>query len=163
VEIFGVSGIRRRLALCCKVVFYDKSNSNKCGITMSNNKVISFEKSDVLTGILRSIGRDLITKAVHSVNRQSFCLSIRICQTLWSLTVTCLKEKYVVIGPINIKAPTTHDGGGQGIHFRSDLLPYYIKRIKNNDDWKTRSLSKEDYIYIWLDAIYFNIRSDDAK
>ena len=39
----------------------------------------------------------------------------------------------------------------------------YIKRIKSHDDWRTRDLSKEGYIYIWADGIYFNIRSDDAK
>jgi putative transposase len=68
-----------------------------------------------------------------------------------------------MLGPINIKAPTTHDQGGQCIHFRSDLLPPYIKRIKSYDDWRTRGLSKESYIYIWADVIYFNIRNDDAK
>ena len=77
------------------------------------------------------------------------------------VTVTCLKES--LIGPINIKAPSTHDLGGQGIHFRSDLLPRYINRIKSYDDWRTRGLSKEGYIYIWADCIYFNIRSDDSK
>jgi hypothetical protein len=38
-----------------------------------------------------------------------------------------------MIGPINIKAPTTHDRGGQGIHFKSDLLPPCIKQIKSDD------------------------------
>jgi putative transposase len=42
-------------------------------------------------------------------------------------------------------------------------LTPYIKRIKSHDDWRTRDLSKEGYIYIWSDGIYFNIRSDDAK
>jgi putative transposase len=68
-----------------------------------------------------------------------------------------------LIGPINIKDPSTHNRGGQGIQFRSDLLPPYIKRIKSYDDWQIRDLSKEGYIYIWADGIYFNIRSDDAK
>jgi putative transposase len=60
-----------------------------------------------------------------------------------------------LIGPINIKTPSTHDRGGQGIYFRSDLLPHYIKRIKSYGDWQTRDLSKEGYIYIWADGIYF--------
>ena len=35
--------------------------------------------------------------------------------------------------------------------------------VNEYDDWRTRDLSKEDYVYIWADGIYFNIRSDDAK
>ena len=28
---------------------------------------------------------------------------------------------------------------------------------------ETRDLSKERYVYIWADGIYFNIRNEDAK
>lgn len=38
-----------------------------------------------------------------------------------------------------------------------------FKGIKSYDDWRTRDLSKEGYIYIWADGIYFNIRSYDKK
>ena len=121
------------------------------------------------------------------------------------------REIMTGIGPVDIKVPKTRDRGGQGIHFRSELLPPYIKRTKSvetvlpwlylkgvstgdfsealaallgknakglsagtisrlkqcwvneYDDWRTRNLSKENYVYIWADGIYFNIRSDDAK
>ena len=32
---------------------------------------------------------------------------------------------------VDIKVPKTRDRGGQGIHFRSELLPRYIKRTKS--------------------------------
>ena len=35
--------------------------------------------------------------------------------------------------------------------------------IQEYDDWRTRDLSKERYVYIWADGIYFNVRSDDAR
>ena len=35
--------------------------------------------------------------------------------------------------------------------------------VNECDYWRTRDLSKESYVYIWADGIYFNIRSDDAK
>ena len=41
------------------------------------------------------------------------------------------------------------------------LLKQYS--VNDYDDWRTRDLSKENYAYILVDGIYFNIRSDDAK
>jgi len=35
--------------------------------------------------------------------------------------------------------------------------------IQEYDDWRTRDLSRERYVYIWADGIYFNVRSDDAR
>ena len=124
-----------------------------------------------------------------------------------------LPQREIMTGivPVDIKVPKTRDRGGQGIHFRSELLPPYIKRTKSietvlpwlylkristgdfsealaallgknakglsagtisrlkqcwvneYDDWRLRDLSKERYVYIWANGIYFNIRSDDAK
>jgi transposase-like protein len=42
------------------------------------------------------------------------------------------------------------------------LLKNYFLRQKQFKH-KERDYSKEGYIYIWADGIYFNIRSDDAK
>lgn len=115
------------------------------------------------------------------------------------------------LGPVEIKVPKTRDKSGRKIHFRSELLPPYIKRtqsvetalpwlylkgistgdfsealaallgkdikglssgtisrlkqiwIQEYDDWRTRDLSKERYVYIWADGIYFHVRSDDAR
>jgi hypothetical protein len=52
-----------------------------------------------------------------------------------------------LLGSINIKYPKTLYRGEHGIHFRSDLLPTYVKQIKSYDDWRTRELSKEGYFY----------------
>ena len=41
------------------------------------------------------------------------------------------REIMTGIGPVDIKVPKTRDKSGQGIHFRSDLLPPYIKRSKS--------------------------------
>jgi hypothetical protein len=63
-------GVSRQRTLCCEIVFYDKSNSNKGGTTMSTDKVISLENPeenvDVLTDLLRSGARELIIKAVQT-------------------------------------------------------------------------------------------------
>ena len=41
------------------------------------------------------------------------------------------RELMTGMGPVDIKVPKTRDRGGQGIHFRSELLPPYIKRTKS--------------------------------
>jgi putative transposase len=41
------------------------------------------------------------------------------------------REIVTGIGPVDIKVPKTRDRGRQGIHFRSELLPPYIKRTKS--------------------------------
>jgi hypothetical protein len=41
------------------------------------------------------------------------------------------RELMTGIGPVDIKVPKTRDRGRQGIHFRSEPLPPYIKRTKN--------------------------------
>ena len=39
------------------------------------------------------------------------------------------------------------------------------KRIweQEHEDWSRRRLEHKDYVYIWADGVYFNVRSDDAK
>jgi hypothetical protein len=60
----------RQGILCCKIVFDEKSNSNKGDSTMSKDNVISLESpeenADVFPYLLRSGARELITKAVQS-------------------------------------------------------------------------------------------------
>ena len=41
------------------------------------------------------------------------------------------REIMTGIGPVDIKVSKTRDRGGQGIHFRSELLPPYIKRTNS--------------------------------
>ena len=187
---------------------------------MSKDNVIFLENpegnTDVLTSLLRSGARDLITKAVQSELAEFLSQYQDMTDNQGRPLVVrngYLPQREIMtgIGPVDIKVPKTRDRGGQGIHFRSELLPPYIKRTKSvetvlpwlylkgistgdfsealaallgenatglsagtisrlkqcwvneYDDWRTRDLSKESYVYIRADGIYFNIRSDDAK
>ena len=54
---------------------------------------------------------------------------------------------------------------GQGA---SGLSPANIVRLKESWEkdylkWKSRDLSGRNYVYFWVDGIYFNVRLDDAK
>lgn len=187
---------------------------------MKKDKIISLEKpeenADLLTGLLKTGARELITQAVQAelapflsqhqekTDEQGRPLVVR-------NGYLPKREILTGIGPIQIKVSKTRDRSGQKIHFRSELLPQYIKprqsvetvlpwlylkgistgdfsealasllgkeakglsagtisRLKQSwiheyDDWRTRDLSKERYVYIWADGIYFNVRSDDAR
>jgi putative transposase len=123
---------------CCKIVFYEKNNKNEGGTTMSNDNVNSLENpegnADVLTGLLRSGARDLITKAVQSELAEF--LSQYQCMTGSEERPLVVRNGYLPereimtgIGPVDIKVSKTLDR--QGIHFRSELLSPYIKRTKS--------------------------------
>lgn len=187
---------------------------------MKKDNIISLEKPeespDLLTGLLRSGARELITQAVHAELTEFLARYEDVTDSLGRRQIVrngYLPQREIMtgIGPVDIQVPKTRDKGGQGLHFRSELLPPYIKRTKSvetvlpwlylkgistgdftealaallgkdakglstgtisrlkqcwvneYDDWRTRDLSKEHYVYIWADGIYFNIRSDDAK
>jgi len=193
---------------------------NKGGTTMSKDNVISLEKpeenADLLTGLLRAGARELITQAVHAELTEFLTRYEDVMDSLGRRQVFrngYLPQREIMtgIGPVDIQVPKTRDKGGHGLHFRSELLPPYIKRTKSvetvlpwlylkgistgdfsealaallgknaqglsagtisrlkqcwvneYDDWRLRDLSKESYVYIWADGIYFNIRSDDAR
>ena len=187
---------------------------------MSKDNVISLEKpeenADLLTGLLRAGARELITQAVHAELTEFLTRYEDVMDSLGRRQVVrngYLPQREIMtgIGPVDIQVPKTRDKGGHGLHFRSELLPPYIKRTKSvetvlpwlylkgistgdfsealaallgknaqglsagtisrlkqcwvneYDDWRLRDLSKERYVYIWGDGIYFNIRSDDAR
>ena len=187
---------------------------------MSKDNVISLEKpeenADLLTGLLRAGARELITQAVHAELTEFLARYEDVMDSLGRRQVVrngYLPQREIMtgIGPVDIQVPKTRDKGGHGLHFRSELLPPYIKRTKSvetvlprlylkgistgdfsealaallgknaqglsagtisrlkqcwvneYDDWRLRDLSKERYVYIWGDGIYFNIRSDDAR
>ena len=187
---------------------------------MKKDNIISLEKPeespDLLTGLLRSGARELITQAVHAELTEFLARYEEVTDSLGRRQIVrngYLPQRKIMtgLGPVDIQIPKTRDKGGQGLHFRSELLPPYIKRTKSvetvlpwlylkgistgdftealaallgkdakglsagtisrlkqcwvneYDDWRTRDLSKEHYVYIWADGIYFNIRSDDAK
>lgn len=187
---------------------------------MKKNNVISLENpeenADLLTGLLRSGAKELITKAVQVELTEFLSLYSGVTDDLGRRQVVrngYLPERKIMtgLGSVDIQIPKTRDRSGQGVHFRSELLPPYIKRTKSvesvlpwlylkgistgdfsealaallgkdatglsagtisrlkqcwiqeYDDWRTRNLSKERYVYIWADGIYFNVRSDDAR
>ncbi len=169
-----------------------------------------------MTGLLRSGARDLIAQAVQAELAEFLFRYEEVTGDLGRRQVVrngYLPQREIMtgLGPVDIKVPKTRDRSGQKIHFRSELLPPYIKRTKSvetvlpwlylkgistgdfsealaallgenakglssgtisrlkqvwiqeYDDWRTRDLSKERYVYIWADGIYFNVRSDDAR
>ena len=98
---------------------------------MSKDNVISLENpevnADVLTSLLRSGARDLITKAVQSELAEFLSQYQGMTGSEGRPLVVrngYLPEREIMtgIGPVDIKVPKTRDRGGQGIHFRSELL-----------------------------------------
>ena len=187
---------------------------------MKNDNVITLEKpaenEDVLTRMLRRGARDLLTKAVEVELTEFLAQYQDVADDQGRLSVVrngYLPDREIMtgIGPVEIKVPKTRDRSGQGIHFRSELLPPYIKRTKSvetvlpwlylkgistgdfgealaallgedakglsagtisrlkqvwhqeYDTWRHRDLSKQRYVYVWADGVYFNIRGEDAR
>jgi putative transposase len=107
---------------------------------MENDNVISLEKpvenEDLLTGILRQGARELITKAVQVELTEFLSQYQDVVDDQGRRSVVrngYLPERDIMtgIGPVEIKVPKTRDRSGQGIQFRSELLPPYIKRTRS--------------------------------
>jgi len=88
------------------------------------------------------------------------------------LNIKCTKSVETVLIWLHLKGISTGDfsealaallvKNAKGLSART------ISRLKQcwvneYDGWRIRDLSKETYVYIWADGIYFNIRSDYAK
>ena len=107
---------------------------------MKNDNVITLEKpaenEDVLTRMLRRGARDLLTKAVEVELTEFLAQYQDVADDQGRQSVVrngYLPDREIMtgIGPVEIKVPKTRDRSGQGIHFRSELLPPYIKRTKS--------------------------------
>jgi len=107
---------------------------------MKNDNVITLEKpvenEDALTCMLRRGARDLLTKAVQSELSEFLAQYQDVTDDQGHQSVVrngYLPEREIMtgIGPVEIKVPKTRDRSGQGVHFRSALLPPYIKRSKS--------------------------------
>ena len=107
---------------------------------MKKNNVISLENpeenSDLLTGLLRSGARDLITQAVQAELSEFLSRYEEVTDDLGRKQVVrngYLPQREIMtgLGPVDIKVPKTRDRSGQKIHFRSELLPPYIKRTQS--------------------------------
>ncbi len=107
---------------------------------MKNDNVIPLEKpaenEDLLTTMLRQGAKDLIGRAVQAELTEFLAQYQDVVDDEGRRSVVRngylpAREIMTGIGPVDIKVPKTRDKSGQGIHFRSDLLPPYIKRSKS--------------------------------
>jgi hypothetical protein len=112
--------------LCCKIVFDEKSNSNKGDTTMSKDNVISLDNpddnADVLPYFLRSGSRELITKVVQSELAEFLSQYQNMTDSEGKLLIvrnSYLPQREIMTGidSDDIKVPKTRDRGRQGIHF----------------------------------------------
>lgn len=71
-----------------------------------------------------------------------------------------------------LKGISTNDFGtalesilGKGVSGLSAANIVRLKRIweEEYDDWRKRDLSAKEYVYFWVDGIYFNVRLDDSR
>ena len=107
---------------------------------MKNDNVIPLEKpvenEDLLTAMLRQGAKNLISRAVQAELTEFLAQYQDVVDDQGRRSVVRngyqpAREIMTGIGPVDIKVPKTRDKSGQGIHFRSDLLPPYIKRSKS--------------------------------
>ena len=107
---------------------------------MKNDNVIPLEKpvenEDLLTAMLRQGAKNLISRAVQAELTEFLAQYQDVVDNQGRRSVVRngyqpAREIMTGIGPVDIKVPKTRDKSGQGIHFRSDLLPPYIKRSKS--------------------------------
>ena len=107
---------------------------------MKNDNVIPLEKpvenEDLLTAMLRQGAKGLISRAVQAELTEFLAQYQDVVDDQGRRSVVRngyqpAREIMTGIGPVDIKVPKTRDKSGQGIHFRSDLLPPYIKRSKS--------------------------------
>jgi|TARA_B100001971_G_scaffold202806_1_gene216988 transposase-like protein len=187
---------------------------------MKNDNVISLEKpaenADLLTEMLRDGARELLARAVQAelsefLAQNEHLTDVRDRQSVVRNGYLPQRTVMTGLGEVEIQVPKTRDRSGQGLHFRSMLLPPYIKRTKSVEtvlpwlylkgistgdfsealaallgaeaaglsagtisrlkqtwqgeyaSWCKRDLSKNRYVYVWADGVYFNVRSDEAK
>ena len=107
---------------------------------MKNDNVIPLEKpvenEDLLTAMLRQGAKDLISRAVQAELTEFLAQYQDVVDDQGRRSVVRngyqpAREIMTGIGAVDINVPKTRDKSGQGIHFRSDLLPPYIKRSKS--------------------------------
>ena len=107
---------------------------------MKNDNVIPLEKpvknEDLLTVMLRQGAKDLISRAVQAELTEFLSEYQDLVDDRGRRSVVrngYLPEREILtgVGPVEIQVPKTRDRSGQGIGFRSELLPPYIKRSKS--------------------------------
>jgi len=94
------------------------------------------ENEDLLTAMLRQGAKDLISRAVQAELTEFLAQYQDVVDGEGRRSVVRnghLPKRQIMtgIGPVDIEVPKTRDKSGQGIHFRSEFLPPYIKRSKS--------------------------------
>ena len=107
---------------------------------MKNDNVITLEKpeenEDILTRMLRQGAKDLLANAVQAELTEFLAQYQDVVDDQGRQLVVrngYLPEREIMtgLGPVEIEVPKTRDRSGQGNHFRSALLPPYIKRTRS--------------------------------
>ena len=107
---------------------------------MKKDNVISLEKPaenrDSLTETLQAGAKELLTKAVQAEMHEFLSLYQDVIDEQGRQCVVrngYLPARQIMtgLGEVDIRVPKTRDRGGEGRHFRSGLLPPYIKRTKS--------------------------------
>ena len=107
---------------------------------MKKDNVISLEKPaenrDILTEILQAGATELLTKAVQAEVSEFVSLYQAVTDEQGRQCVVrngYLPARQIMtgLGEVDIRVPRTRDRSGDGRHFRSALLPPYIKRTKS--------------------------------
>ena len=106
---------------------------------MSQDNVIAIptpEQSDPLTALLRDGARKLLAQAVDAELETFLAAYDELKDDRGRRAVVrngYLPERQVMtgIGEVNVKIPKTRDRSGSGLHFRSSLIPPYLKRTKS--------------------------------
>ena len=94
------------------------------------------ENEDILTRMLRQGAQELISKAVqaelnHFLDQYQDVVDDQGRKSVVRNGYQPERKLMTGVGPVDIQVPKTRDKSGQGIHFRSELLPPYIKRTKS--------------------------------
>ena len=93
------------------------------------------DESDPLTTLLRDGARKLIAQAVEAELETFLAAYEGLADERGRRAVVrngYLPERQVMtgIGEVNVQVPKTRDRSGSGVHFRSSLIPPYLKRTK---------------------------------
>ena len=126
---------------------------------MSNHTVVNLKQpaefeSDPLTALLKQGAKELIAKAVEA--ELNHLLSEHVEQCLPDGRQVVIRNGYLPertvqtgLGPVEIKIPKVRDRSGSGIKFNSNLIPPYLKRSGNVEEFipylYLRGISTNDF------------------
>ena len=163
---------------------------------MTDNNVFKLNKpdqNDPLQEVLREGARKMLATAIEA--EVSIFIERHGCLKTEEGKAAVVRNGYLPersiqtgLGDIEVKVPKVRDRCGSTIKFNSSLVPPYLKRTRNIEEflpwlylrgisttisrlkqdweqdyqnWSRRDLSKKRYVYVWADGVYSNVRMDD--